>query len=33
MNNYNNSPKFSGGHYYVISSRDWEVLDNEEPYQ
>jgi prepilin-type processing-associated H-X9-DG protein len=33
MNNYNGSPKFSGGHYVLASSPDYNTLDNEEPYQ
>jgi hypothetical protein len=32
-NNYNGSPKFSGGHYVLTSSPDYNTLDNEEPYQ
>jgi hypothetical protein len=31
--NYNGSPNFSGGHYQVYSSRDYETLDNETPFQ
>jgi prepilin-type processing-associated H-X9-DG protein len=31
--NYGGSPNFSGGHYQVISSKDYNTLDNETPFQ
>jgi prepilin-type N-terminal cleavage/methylation domain-containing protein len=33
MNNYGGSSQFSGGHYNVGNSQDYQVLDDEMPYQ
>jgi prepilin-type processing-associated H-X9-DG protein len=33
MNNYNSSPQFSGNHYIVGFSKDYQTLDDEMPFK